>query len=159
VPLLAGYFAWKFTVQDLAGVERDLWAMGFAPLAAGSLLDFTGSRDRRGAVPHAAAWRGLVVGLARPTCAWRSSRWSRCWWPCPSPACGPNHQPLRMVRWPLALGALRLRDRRGDVGSGGRAAAAPGVVRYRARARDAGAAAARGGHRVVPAARANVARH
>jgi|GEM_PF-6965729 len=42
VPLLVGYFVWKFTAHDLAVVQRDLWAMGFSPLGGpASLLQLT----------------------------------------------------------------------------------------------------------------------
>jgi hypothetical protein len=32
VPLLALYFAWKYSAHDLAGLQQDIWSMRFVPL-------------------------------------------------------------------------------------------------------------------------------
>jgi hypothetical protein len=113
VPLLAGYFVWKFMAQDLAGVERDLWAMRLVPLGGpASLLEFTDPETvallfltlpLAGLLATGLARldvRLLVIALATLLVALSFT--------------GIAAQSINRYAWsawPLALGALRLRDR------------------------------------------------
>jgi hypothetical protein len=113
VPAIAAYFAWKFWSQDLAGLERDIWAMGFSPLGGvPSLLELIDPELLPVLLLTLPLCGLLIVGLARldgrlatvaivtllvalsftGIAAQSINRYA---WSC----------------WPLAFGALRLRDR------------------------------------------------
>ena len=113
VPLVAAYFAWKFTAHDLAGLERDIWAMGFSPLGGlPSLLELIDPELLPVLLLTLPLCALLIVGLVRldgrlaviavitllvalsftGVAAQSINRYA---WSC----------------WPLAFGALRLRDR------------------------------------------------
>jgi hypothetical protein len=113
VPLVAGYFVWKFTSQDLAGVERDLWAMGFAPLGGpASLLDFTDPETMAALFLTLPLAGLLIVALARLDV--RLAVIALVTLLVALSFTGIAAQSINRYAWsawPLALGALRLRDR------------------------------------------------
>jgi 4-amino-4-deoxy-L-arabinose transferase-like glycosyltransferase len=113
VPLLAAYFAWKFSAHDLAGVQRDLWAMGFSPLGGPAslleLLDPETVAELFVTLPLAGL---LIVGLARldPRLAIIAGATLLVSLSFTGIAAQTINRYVWSA-WPLALGALRLRDR------------------------------------------------
>jgi len=113
LPLVA-YFVWKFQAHDLGGLQEDIWSMHFAPLGAPASLLRLGVGVQNVVLIYLSLPLALLLLVRLRAVDGRLALVVACWLLLALSFTGLAAQSFTRyvwTFWPLALGALALRDR------------------------------------------------